>query len=220
MEETILLLASSSPRRRQLLTLAGQVFEPHPVNIDETPRQGEAPDVYVLRLAQSKAHAAGVEAPDTPLILAADTTVADGSLILGKPQNELEAVEMLHLLRGRSHQVYTALALYQPSQNQLMAKVCSTRVTMRDYSEEEIRQYIASGDPMDKAGAYAIQHAGFHPVENIEGCYTNVIGLPLCLLQSMLSEVGFNGAANLAVCPADANLCPVCNSLMRGENAV
>ena len=220
MEETILLLASSSPRRRQLLALAGRRFNLHPVNIDETPRPGEAPDVYVLRLAQSKARAAGVEAPQAPIILAADTTVADGSRILGKPQNEFEAVEMLHLLRGRSHQVLTALALYQPVQNQCMVSVCATWVTMRFYQDEEIKKYIASGDAMDKAGAYAIQHPGFHPVESVQGCYANVIGLPLCLLQSMLFKVGLSNPADLLACPEDAKLCPVCNSLMRGENAV
>ena len=166
MREFQLLLASNSPRRRQLLDLAGYSFVPFPVDIDETPIPGELPADYVLRLARSKAAAALRQAQDSALslskgtvvspstgaalpILAADTTVADGDAILGKPSGPEEAAAMLAQLRGREHRVFTALALVPPGGEPLTA-VCTTGVFMREYSNEEVAAYIASGDPLDR----------------------------------------------------------------------
>ena len=214
-----LFLASNSPRRRQLLALAGWKFQLNPVMIDETPYPGEKPDSYVLRLAKTKAQAAGNEIGDAGIILAADTTVADPYGVLGKPEGPDEAIQMLRRLRGKIHQVYTALAIFNPAKGEQLSRLCCTQVTMREYLEEEILEYVASGDPLDKAGAYAIQHPGFHPVESLDGCYTNVVGMPLCLLRSMLAQAGLTGPTRVitAVCPDDANTCPLCTSLAQGE---
>lgn len=218
MREPQLLLASNSPRRRQLLDLAGYSFAPLPVDIDETPLTGELPADYVLRLARSKAAAALRQAQGTTLpILAADTTVADGDAILGKPSGPEEAAAMLAQLRGREHRVFTALALLPPGGEPLTG-VCATGVFMRAYSDAEVAAYVASGDPLDKAGAYAIQHPGFHPVERLDGCYANVVGLPVCLLEQLLRQAGIAPALGLLpCCPPDAAACPFCRSLT-GEN--
>ncbi len=185
-----LILASTSPRRRQLLGLTGWMFTILPADVDETPLPGEPASAYVLRLAQSKARAVAEEARRSELILAADTTVADGDQILGKPQSAAEAMEMLLQLRGRVHQVLTAVALYDPKQDRLETDLSITDVPMRAYTEAEIRAYIATGDPFDKAGSYAIQHPEFKPVERLSGCYANVVGLPLCHLERVFRKFG------------------------------
>lgn len=189
----MLVLASNSPRRRQLLELQGWAFTIRPAQIDETPRQAEDPREYVLRLAESKAGAVAAQMIGSPeaLVLAADTTVASGMDILGKPADPVEAEAMLRRLRGRSHQVFTALALLRTSDGLILKDLCATEVCMRDYGDEEMLAYIASGDPLDKAGAYAIQHPGFQPVESLRGCYTNVMGLPLCRAAFLLKQLGF-----------------------------
>jgi len=184
----MLILASNSPRRKQLLTLGGWEFKVLPVEIDEGQHGGENPKKYVVRLAQEKANSAAMQVSPKSLIIAADTCVVDGEKILGKPDNEGEAWEMLEQLRGRMHQVYTAICVLDTENNQSTTDLCRTEVIMRSYSEEEISTYIASGDPMDKAGAYAIQHRGFEPVEKIDGCYANVVGLPLCHLERSLQK--------------------------------
>lgn len=187
----MLILASSSPRRRQLLGWLGLPFEISVADIDESPLAAEKPDVYTLRLAQEKAAAVlaknHYQAGD--LILASDTTVAIDEQILGKPLNNAEAERMLRDLCGRTHQVLTAVALARPDQAPL-TEVCRVEVPMRDYSEAEMLAYIASGDPLDKAGAYAIQHSGFHPVEHLEGCFAAVMGLPLCHVLRLLQQAG------------------------------
>ena len=194
-DETIL-LASNSPRRRELLALGGWSFYVQPADVDETPVAGEAPAGYVLRLAECKARAAA-GLGETQIVLAADTTVVDNGTILGKPRHATDARQMLLRLRGRTHQVLTALAvLYQPN-GRLLTDLCVTDVPMRAYTDSEIDHYVASGDPMDKAGAYAIQHNGFHPVEALAGCYANVVGLPLCHLASMLFKLGLPVHADL-----------------------
>lgn len=185
-----LFLASNSPRRRQLLSLAGWPFTVRAVEIDERPFLGERPAAYVMRLAEGKARAASGLADPDDLILAADTTVADGDLILGKPTNAAEARAMLQSLRGKAHLVYTAIFVLDSRSGRVLPDLCATRVWMRDYSDEEMEAYIASGDPFDKAGAYAIQNHGFHPVERIEGCYNCVVGLPLCRVVQALSQFG------------------------------
>ncbi len=180
-----LILASTSPRRRQLLDLLGLAFSVQAVEVDESPQPGETPVDYVRRLACLKASAC----PDGhSLVLAADTVVADGLDLLGKPRDAAEARQMLRRLRGREHQVYTALTLRQGTRS--WTEVCTTKVLMRNYDEAEIAAYIASGDPMDKAGAYAIQHPTFRPAAAIEGCYACVVGLPLCHLVRLLQQAG------------------------------
>lgn len=187
----MLVLASNSPRRRQLLRLAGWSFQVSPAEIDETSLPGENPGSYVSRLARQKAITAASQAPVGGLILAADTAVVQGSEILGKPSSACEAVEILERLRGRSHQVFTAIALMRTGdEDGPLNEVCTTNVYMRNYSDEEVQDYVASGDPMDKAGAYAIQHRSFDPVERLEGCFTNVMGLPLCYLYRAMEKLG------------------------------
>jgi septum formation protein len=219
-------LASNSPRRRQLLNLGGWEFTIYAAQVDETPLPGEEPPAYVRRLAESKVRAAAAANPGSDQYLAADTTVVDeqallGTKILGKPSDEADAWHMLRALRGRVHQVYTALALYRPQDESLLADLCCTDVPMREYSEAEIEAYVASGDPLDKAGAYAIQHAGFHPVESLQGCFANVMGLPLCHLMRLLHRVGIQPGSDLPqACQAELNYdCPVFAAILRGESA-
>jgi MAF protein len=191
-------LASGSPRRRELLDLIGLPFERTAVEIDETPQPGETAAAYTARLSQQKARAALTRAPTGPaLILAADTTVADGDEILGKPADADEARSMLRRLRGRSHQVYTAITLLDSATGRSVTDVAITDVPMRAYSDVEIEDYIASGDPFDKAGSYAIQHPQFRPVAELSGCYANVVGLPLCHLVRALRMFGVELAADV-----------------------
>ena len=182
-----LVLASNSPRRKTLLALGGNDYRVVAADVDETPRNGENPKDYVKRLALEKAQAAAAAVgQQDALIVAADTTVAYQGRIKGKPAEAAEAAQMLKTLRGVVHQVYTAIALLRIPGNELLTDFAETEVPMRDYSDAEIEAYVAGGDPLDKAGAYAIQHAGFHPVASMQGCYANVVGLPLCHLQRTL----------------------------------
>jgi len=185
----MLILASNSPRRKQLLGLGGWGFEIKPVEIDENPLVGEQPKAYVRRLAASKARAAAGDAAPDDIIVAADTTVVDQGEILGKPSGPGEAEIMLRRLRGRRHQVYTALAVLRVADGKMLIDWCVTEVPMREYTDDELQAYLASGDPLDKAGAYAIQHREFHPVVHLEGCYANVVGLPLCHLVRTLHQM-------------------------------
>lgn len=215
-----LLLASNSPRRQQLLAFAGYPFRTAPINIDETPRPGEPADRYVLRLAESKALAAGPLSQPEELILAADTTVADGSQILGKPADPQEADAMLKQLRGHVHQVYSALAVYQPGTGRLEKDLCASQVKMRNYSDAEIEAYIATHDPMDKAGAYAIQNTVFRPVEQLPGCFSSVMGLPLCHLARTLARFGIPEPENLPqVCLAGLEAqCGISAEILQGKD--
>lgn len=186
--ETRLVLASESPRRRELLTLVGIAFNVRPVDVDETFR-GSRPDLEARRLAREKAEAARLLDPAAPIV-AADTIVVLDGRILGKPRDADEAREMLSALRGRTHEVITAVALLPRGERAALARQPLTRVTMRDYGDEEIAGTIARGDPFDKAGGYAIQDEVFRPVESYEGCYCNVVGLPLWPLIEMLRKAG------------------------------
>ncbi len=210
-----LILASRSPRRRQLLALLGLDFSVQTAEVDERPRVGESPVEYVRRLARAKAMAC----PDGHgLVLAADTVVAVGADLLGKPRNMAEAGQMLRRLRGGLHQVYTALALRHDPQ--LWIEVCVTQVLMRDYDEAEIAAHVASGDPLDKAGAYAIQHPTFRPVAAVEGCYTCVVGLPLCHLVLLLRRAGQSWPEDVpARCQeAFGHSCEVFSSILAPES--
>lgn len=191
-----LILASNSPRRRQLLALTGFDFEVIVSNIDETEFPNESPADYVLRLAETKAQA--IPAQPDQIVLAADTTVVDGNDILGKPVDKNEAFAMLTRLRGHAHQVYTGVALLRKSDGLLLKEISVTDVPMRNYSDDEVQAYIATGDPLDKAGAYAIQHPQFQPVEkHMRGCYASVMGLPLCLVVRMLREMGWQSRTDV-----------------------
>ncbi|HBY08688.1 MAG TPA: hypothetical protein DEH22_13230 [Chloroflexi bacterium] len=211
------ILASNSPRRRQLLGLTELEFQVLPADVDETPLADEPANAYVQRLAADKARTVAASAGPDALVIAADTTVVDGNQILGKPVDNEDAERMLRQLRGRSHQVYTAIALLQ--NDQLLVDCCSTDVPMRDYDDAEMRAYIESGDPLDKAGAYAIQHNGFSPVENLQGCYANVVGLPLCHLTHALRRLGIELAPDVPVaCQINFNYdCPVFADILQGK---
>jgi MAF protein len=181
-----LILASNSPRRRELLSCFQLPFRVSPVFINEDSMPGEQPGPYVMRLAVTKGKVAGSAAQPGELVISADTTVADGAQLLGKPANEDEAWQMLDQLRNRTHQVYTALAVSDPHSGRMETSLVRSDVRMRNYSDAEMRAYIATRDPFDKAGGYAIQNEAFHPVEELNGCYFNVVGLPLCQLARLL----------------------------------
>ncbi len=188
-------------------------------NVDETQRPGEAPGDYVLRLAEDKARAAALHATPGEIVVAADTTVVDGDSLLGKPADAAEATAMLKQLRGRKHQVYTGIAMLESSSGRLLKDLCVTNVPMREYSDAEIARYVESGDPLDKAGAYAIQHEEFHPVARLSGCYASVMGLPLCHLLRLLEQLGLPLDPNVpAGCQKYLNYpCPVSVAILRGE---
>lgn len=215
----VILLASNSPRRRELLALTGWGFITHPVNIDETPLPGELPPDYVLRLAEGKARAAAALTGSGMLVFGSDTTVADGTDILGKPLDAKDAAAMLTRLRGHSHTVYTALALFRPETGELYSDLCATLVPMRNYSDDEMIRYVQSGDPLDKAGAYAIQHVGFHPVEHLAGCFASVMGLPLCHLVRLMCKAGISPAADVpAACQSTLQYaCVIHEAVLAGE---
>ncbi len=188
-----LILASSSPRRRELLTQLGLRFEIIQPAIDESRRADEEPVAYAARLSREKAEAVARQLDARPaLIIAADTIVMVGGELLGKPADAADARRMLRQLRGRQHLVVTAFTLYQAgAPSRVITRHARTVVEMRDISDSEIDAYIASGDPLDKAGAYGIQNEEFRPVARIEGSYSNVVGLPLDKLQAALRELGY-----------------------------
>lgn len=192
-----LLLASGSPRRRELLGLTDLPFARTSADIDEAVHPHETAFEYTVRLSQEKARAVCQTAPAHAIIIAADTTVADGDVILGKPADPDEARHMLQALRGRTHQVHTALTLIDVDSGREITETAVTNVPMRFYTDAEMETYIASGDPFDKAGGYAIQHAGFHPVNLATGCYANVVGLPLCHLTRALRRLGVEPASDI-----------------------
>lgn len=178
-----IILASRSPRRAELLAAAGIPFEVLAADIDETPREGEDPAAYVERLAIEKARAVLALRPGA-VVLAADTTVTIDGLILGKPVDEQEATEMLQRLRGRVHEVFTGVALADAASVQ--SAVERTLVWFSLMTDEDISWYVASGEPVDRAGAYAIQGLASRFIPRIEGSYSNVVGLPVALVSSIL----------------------------------
>uniref|UniRef100_A0A540V9C5 dTTP/UTP pyrophosphatase n=1 Tax=Litorilinea aerophila TaxID=1204385 RepID=A0A540V9C5_9CHLR len=193
-----LILASASPRRRQFLAELGFQFTVLAADIDETPLPGEAPVELARRLAEAKAQAVARQCREmgrpqpnaATLVVAADTVVALGDVLLGKPEDEADATRMLRTLRGRPHQVHSGVSVLRLDDGQQRTRVNSTTVHMRHYSDAEIRAYVASGDPLDKAGAYAIQHPTFAPASRVEGCVSGVIGLPLADLVALLADFG------------------------------
>jgi septum formation protein len=190
----VLVLASASPRRQELLRNAGIPFVVHPTDIPEVPHPGEAPRDFAERMAREKAMAVSLQRPhDT--ILGADTVVAVDEQVLGKPRDEADAARMLRLLSGRSHLVITGVCLLGPplgTENRELGTGFedvhseTTQVTMDSLSEQDISSYIATGEPMDKAGAYAIQGTASRWIPRIDGDYFNVVGLPVSLVYRML----------------------------------
>ncbi len=186
-----LILASASPRRRELLSQAGFVFKVHPAQIPEDPLKDEDPIAYVVRLAREKAQAAFDELRDPDaIVLAADTTVTLDDHILGKPEDAADAARMLRLLSGRTHRVITGVAVVTANGAEVAAEV--TGVRFLALSDKEIAAYVATGEPMDKAGAYAIQGRAARWIPRIEGCYFNVVGLPLALVSTMLEAINLS----------------------------
>lgn len=179
-------LASASPRRSLLLRQIGVAHRVRPVDLDESRMPGELPRAYVLRLARAKA-AAGAAGSGLP-VLAADTTVAMGDEIFGKPRDEADAIRMLAALSGARHEVLTSVAL--SIDGRLEVATCETRVTFRTLSVAECRDYWATGEPADKAGAYAIQGYGAVFIAHLEGSCSNVMGLPLFETAALLDAAG------------------------------
>ena len=184
-EKTAIILASASPRRQQLLRRLGLDFVVRAADIEERAIGGATPEEVTARVAEAKNAALRAAGQVT---IAADTAVVLDGEILGKPGSPEEARAMLVRLRGRGHRVMTAIAV--SAGEETAVDVVTTEVTMRAYSDAEIAAYIATGDPFDKAGGYAVQHGGFRPVASIRGCYQNVIGLPLCHLCRRLIAAG------------------------------
>ncbi len=187
-----LVLASGSPRRREMLDNLGVEFAVRPVDVDESPLDGESPEPYVLRLARAKALAGAPN--EREIVLAADTIVALDGDLLGKPRDAADAGRMLERLSGRGHEVLTGVAVAGAPDGRaaLRAEVERTRVRFAELSPAEIEWYVRSGEPLDKAGAYAIQGLGALFVTRLEGNYSNVVGLPLPLTYRLLTEAGFN----------------------------
>jgi septum formation protein len=180
-----LVLGSRSSRRAELLLAAGFEFIVRVADIDETPQPGETPRAYVQRLAEEKARA--VDANDDEIVLAADTTVVLGNEIMGKPLDATDATRMLRLLSGNRHEVMTGICLRRGDRARV--DLASTAVWFAPLSDWEIEEYVASGEPEDKAGAYAIQGRASRFIERIDGSYSNVVGLPVALVYRRLQEL-------------------------------
>lgn len=205
-----LLLASASPRRRELLALGGVEFTVSPGSAPETPHPGEAPAALARRLSHEKALAGGA---DGAVVLGADTIVVLDDDIIGKPRDAAHAGELLRRLRGRAHRVLTGITVLDPAGG-AATDLVESLVPMRAYSDAEIDAYVATGDPLDKAGAYAIQHPAFQPVDlpRFTGCVANVMGLPVCAALRLLAAHGI--ASTLAHPPGhcqayDRAACPL-----------
>ena len=181
----MLILASASPRRSELLRNAGIVFEVQPADVAEVPLPGELAQALAERLAREKAMAIARSRP-TDVVLGADTVVVIDGEILSKPADAADAARMLRLLSGREHQVITGVCLVVSGQCSVASE--TTSVTMSEISEKEIAEYVATGEPMDKAGAYAIQGIASRWIPRIEGDYSNVVGLPVALVWRMLQQ--------------------------------
>jgi nucleoside triphosphate pyrophosphatase len=212
----MLILASTSPRRRELIKLFGLDFKFVSVKVLESPGVNESPRDLVERLSREKSAQAAKENRDA-LVIAADTVVLIDGEILGKPTDLFDAERMLKRLRGRDHTVYSGLTARQG--NRQWTQTAETIVRMRDYTNQEIAAYIASGDSLDKAAAYAIQHDHFRPVAHIDGCQANVMGLPLCHLYLALKEFGVTVSEPDRACQGYLNIvCPAAREILKSSH--
>ncbi len=217
-----LLLASASPRRRELIKLLGLPVETATADIEEVPLPGEGAADMAVRLSQDKAARVlqFISGPSAGrVLLASDTVVALEGEPLGKPRDAAEARSMLQRLRGRVHQVYTAITLVDRQAGRWLTDLACSAVRMRNYTDAEIEAYIATGDPFDKAGAYAIQHDGFSPVENFAHCFANVMGLPLCHVVRALRQLGVEAPNDVpSLCQAHIHYqCPVFERILKSD---
>lgn len=185
------ILASSSPRRRELLTSIGIPFDVVPSHVPEEHQPGEAPEEYVARLSRDKAHAIAAKYP-SQWVIAADTTVLLGDQLLEKPVDRADAARMLSLIAGKTHTVYTGVTLQRLDQQYCETRVAESEVRMLPLSPRDIEWYVETGEPLDKAGAYAVQGIGAMFIDSIHGSYTNVVGLPLATLFQMMRKVGID----------------------------
>ncbi|MSP11676.1 MAG: septum formation protein Maf [Chloroflexi bacterium] len=216
-EANRLYLASSSPRRHALMRLANYRFLHLLVDVDETPRMGENPEALVLRLSQEKARSSQSSRRTSGLVVAADTLVVDDEGILGKPAGAEAAAAMLRRLRGKTHRVLTGLTVLDLATSRENSRVITSLVTMHAYSTADIAAYIASGSPLDKAGAYGIQDQAYPIVADVAGCYANVMGLPVCILTEILAQYGLLPyAANPVAYCAPARSCCAFGSVQTG----
>lgn len=221
MNDVKIILGSASPRRRELLGKLGVPFEVMTADVDEDIITIANPAENVLGRARLKAATLKTIVPKGALVITADTTVADGAEMLNKPSDEDEAWRMLRQLRGHTHQVHSGVIVIGADGVE-HSVVNSSDVVMRPYTDEEIAAYIATGDPMDKAGAYAIQHAKFRPVAEINGCYTGIMGLPLCDLADILRACGVQITISKklnAPEEQDFYLCGQCRALFHENSA-
>ena len=187
----MIILASASPRRRELLTQVGINFQVVPSNADETLFEDEKPEAHVIRLSCDKAlEVSNRQAQTGRWFIGSDTVVVCDEIILGKPANAADATEMLTSLSGRYHRVISGYAIHDREIGRTLSAAVITRVFFKDLTTREIEGYIATGEPFDKAGSYAIQGIGSFMVPKIEGSYTNVVGLPLCEVIAALEELG------------------------------
>jgi septum formation protein len=182
-----LVLASASPRRAELLASAGYAFTVDPADVDEAERPGEAPPDYVLRVARDKARAVAARRRPGEIVLAADTTVVANGEILAKPADESDAIRMLEVLAGAVHLVFTGVVAISGGREE--ADVVSTRVRLLPLGREDIRWYVETGEPMGKAGGYAIQGRAARFVDWIEGSWSNVVGLPVATVSQMIRRL-------------------------------
>ena len=190
-DEPSIILASGSQRRREIIGALDATVEIVPSGIDERPASpDEQAEDYVASIASDKALAVALNLRSDALVVGADTSVVLDERILGKPEDEAEALEMLTALRGRPHRVVTGVTVARVGM--AASSVTSSEVAMREYSDDEMQAFIESGEPFDKAGGYAIQDGGFAPVSALNGCYLNVVGFPLCEVMRLMTEVGAN----------------------------
>ena len=208
-----LVLASASPRRHELILLLSYPTLIIVPDVDEESIDHTYPAHNAVETARLKAEAAAASYQGNAVIVAADTTVAIRRETLGKPADAAAARVMLQQLRGRTHQVHTGIVVLTLPDRRSASAISTTDVTMRDYNDAEIEEYVASGDPLDKAGAYAIQNASFRPVATLDGCFTGVVGLSLCRLTQALHRAGV--PVDLAVSDHDARRCQTCRALAR-----
>ncbi|MCD6356125.1 MAG: septum formation protein Maf [Anaerolineaceae bacterium] len=220
MAQTKFWLASNSPRRKEMFAWLGWDFEVSAADIDETKRPDEPARDYVLRMAKEKADHLIPEKAANDVVIAADTIVVLDGEILGKPAGMRQARDMLKHLRNRTHRVITGIAVRAGESNSVCQDICASYVRMRAYTDEEIDAYIKSGDPLDKAGAYAIQSPSFHPAIDFSGCFASVMGMPLCHLERTLMKCSFYGCRDLAaICQNHLKYnCPIARRVMAGED--